>query len=157
MARIIDPWAFKNWQNLYDYCLAHGDDEAGARATADHMHSTARAEAILKARAVIEVIGSPPPPSVEVGLADELEAMSGGRSSTVERGNWLADNMPAVLAALRQQPLGVVEDGVPAAFVEAVRLREALTKIAADPRAVSPIREIARAALSSPTDTKGEA
>lgn len=86
VARIIDPWAFKNWQNLYDYCLAHGDGDEGARATADHMHSEARAAAMLKARAAIAAIN----PAILGAVEAERERVRNEVINTPETADFMA-------------------------------------------------------------------
>lgn len=60
IARIIDPWAFKHWQSLYDYCQLSGDDDAAARKTAEWAHGKERDEALDKADRILALAALSP-------------------------------------------------------------------------------------------------
>jgi hypothetical protein len=166
---IFEHYEFGSWQ--------HGEKPAWVPGGNSEMQNVARAFA----RAALN---SPPPPSVEVGLADEPVAwlhtlhMEGGQTYTrLLDHNGRDEDEPECTAFglpgrdysgeytvtseplfLRQQPIGVVEDGVEQAFREGFTLGDFAGGGQADPRTVDLAwqNSRARAALSSPTDTKGD-
>ena len=124
------------------------------------------------ARAAIAAI--PPPPSVEVGLADceycGGNGYSGGIMPAEEmRGEYdCACEVCLGSGKARQQPIGVVEDGVERLIEALERARSDFRWISAKCASDSPLPSViglkaetaamdVAVALSSPTDTKGEA
>lgn len=57
VARVIDPWAFRSWQGLYDCCITHGDSEQDARKYADSTYKDDCDRALAKAQAVAALWG----------------------------------------------------------------------------------------------------
>jgi hypothetical protein len=148
-------------------CIHHRTGELSFDALSDE----GRQAWFEQARAAIAAMSPPPPPSAEVGLADRY------RQALQSIGNsaCCGDCQEAALVAqeaLRQQPIGVVEDGVErltakvvarlddASLFNAARIRmlNDMTGCGFEHHFARAVTEYAvRAALSSPTDTKGEA
>lgn len=53
IARLIDPIAFKSWDGMHAHCIAAGDDEEEAKATADWAYKPAIDAAYAKADAIL--------------------------------------------------------------------------------------------------------
>jgi hypothetical protein len=74
IARIINPWPFRDWQRLHDYCVSCGDSEDEAQNTADQMYGPARIEAETKAKQILAALGQiTAPAQPDAGLTKESE------------------------------------------------------------------------------------
>lgn len=67
LARAIDPHAFKAWQQSYDYNLAQGETDKGARGYADWSQKAACDDARAIARAAIAALREPSEAMIEAG------------------------------------------------------------------------------------------
>jgi hypothetical protein len=59
VAKIIDPIAFRSWQQLYDFCLSQDDGEENARRYADDTHGPSMIRALAKADRILALPQSP--------------------------------------------------------------------------------------------------
>ena len=88
MARIIDPTAFKAWQSSYDYNLAQGETDEGARGYADWSQKAACDEALAKAREILAALREPSDAMIEAGeMCDAADVWRSMIDAILNEGN----------------------------------------------------------------------
>lgn len=77
LAEILDPFAFKSWRGMVDYCIGQGDERPDAERYADMTYGAAIAKARVNAEKAIKWIAtlSPPTSGEEMRLREALAGL----------------------------------------------------------------------------------
>jgi len=67
VARVIDPLAYKAWEDLRQFCLAQGDSDEEALSCAETMHARSKEQARQVATAALKALREPTLEMVDEG------------------------------------------------------------------------------------------